>query len=106
MTVFSVSAAALSHAAARRDRKPPGGLELAEAVLATFYLARTIAHEKVGAVVREPFVEPKPGTDPDDAHGDVKRPTGEGLRYSVGELVTCTRCVGPWAASALTFGHV
>jgi hypothetical protein len=48
-----------------------------------------IAREKVGTWVREPFVEHVDG----EAH-----PEGRGLRRAVGELVTCTRCVGAWSA--------
>lgn len=105
VSTFGVAAAALTHAAVRRDRRPPGGLELAESAFATFFLARLVAHEKVGSVVREPFVEPVPGSDPEDARGAAKQPTGDGMRRTVGELVTCTRCLGPWAASIVTFGQ-
>ena len=104
-TTFAVGASALTHLATRRRRRDPDALEFVEAVLATFFLARLIAHEKAGSVVREPFVEPIPGTDPADGHGDLKQPTGGRLRYSIGELVTCTRCLGPWAAAAVTFSQ-
>ena len=30
------------------------------------------------------------------------RPKGTGVRYAVGELLTCTRCVGVWSALGLT----
>jgi hypothetical protein len=43
--------------------------------------------------VREPFVE---------EHPEGRRPKGSGLRYAVGELLTCTRCVGVWSALGLT----
>ena len=33
--------------------------------------------------------------------GDGKRPKGRRLRYAVGELMTCTRCMGAWSALAL-----
>ena len=33
--------------------------------------------------------------------GDDKRPKGRRLRYAVGELMTCTRCMGAWSALAL-----
>lgn len=104
-TAFAISASALAHQAIRRDREPPGGLELGESILATYFLARLVAKERIGSVLREPFVEPAPGTDPADGHGEAKQPTGDGLRRSIGELVTCTRCLGPWAAAALTFGQ-
>jgi hypothetical protein len=61
--------------------------------LATFALAKLVAKEKVDAWVREPFVEEHPGG---------REPKGEGLRYAVGELITCTRCVGVWSALGLT----
>ena len=59
---------------------------------ATFALAKLLVHEKVETWVRAPFVE-------EDAHG--KRPKGEGLRYAVGELLSCTRCIGAWSALGL-----
>jgi hypothetical protein len=61
--------------------------------LATFALAKLVAKEKVDAWVREPFVE---------EHAGGREPKGEGLRYAVGELITCTRCVGVWSALGLT----
>jgi len=60
--------------------------------LATFALAKLISKEKVESWVREPFVEETP-------HG--RRPKGTGMRYAVGELLTCTRCVGAWSSLAL-----
>ena len=32
----------------------------------------------------------------------ARRPKGTGVRYAVGELLTCTRCVGVWSALGLT----
>jgi hypothetical protein len=60
--------------------------------LATFALSKLIAKEKVESWVREPFVEETP-------HG--RRPKGTRLRYAVGELLTCTRCVGAWSSLGL-----
>ena len=59
---------------------------------ATFALAKLLVHEKVETWVRAPFVE-------EDADG--KRPKGEGIRYAVGELLSCTRCIGAWSALGL-----
>ena len=39
-----------------------------------------------------PFLE-------EDVHG--RRPRGRRLRYAVGELLNCTRCMGAWSALAL-----
>jgi hypothetical protein len=73
-----------------RARKDP--IELKELVpmsAATFALAKVIAKEKVGTWVREPFV--------DHVDGEAK-PEGRRLQRAIGELVTCTRCVGAWSA--------
>ncbi|MCW2956799.1 MAG: hypothetical protein JWO69_1668 [Thermoleophilia bacterium] len=104
--VFAVIFVGLMHAAARRGTKEPHAVELEEAVLATFFITRLVAREKIGSVVREPFVKPAPGTDPADAHGEAKEPAGTGVRYAIGELLTCTRCLGPWAAALITSGQV
>ena len=69
---------------------PITGPELIPLSAATFALAKVIAREKIGTWVREPFVEEEPF--------DGQRPAGRGIRRAVGELVTCTRCVGAWSA--------
>jgi hypothetical protein len=66
--------------------------ELIPIAMATFALAKVIAREKIGSWVREPFVEVENGE---------RRPRGTRLRRAVGELVTCTRCVGAWSALAV-----
>src|SRR5438067_5370945 len=72
---------------ARED--PISGRELVPIAAATFALSKVIAREKIGSWVREPFVEDPAG---------AKKPRGRRLRRAVGELVTCTRCVGAWSA--------
>lgn len=59
---------------------------------ATFALSKLLVHEKVETWVRAPFVEES---------ADGKRPKGQGLRYAVGELLSCTRCIGAWSALGL-----
>jgi hypothetical protein len=71
-------------------RNPIGAGELAPMAAATFTLSKVVAREKIGTWMREPFVE-------DDSGGD-RRPQGRRLRRAIGELVTCTRCVGAWSA--------
>jgi hypothetical protein len=80
--------------ARRRERELErfAGAELVPLGLATFAIAKTIAHERIGVWVREPFVEEE---------GGKRRPRGRRLRRVVGELVTCTRCVGAWSALGL-----
>jgi hypothetical protein len=89
----------------RRLARPPdttGALDLVLLCAATFKGARAISRERVGSVVREPFVETQ-GTK-EDAHAEtpvVERPAGQGLQRALGELVTCTRCAGTWVAAGL-----
>ena len=73
-------------------REPLSGAELVPLSAATFALAKLLARERIGSWVREPFVE--------DFEGG-RRPRGRRLRYAVGELLTCTRCVGAWGALSL-----
>jgi hypothetical protein len=73
------------------ERRIPGR-ELLPLGAATFALSKVIAREPIGAWVREPFVD-----DPVHPH----RPRGHRLQRAVGELVTCTRCVGAWSALGL-----
>jgi hypothetical protein len=73
----------------RHARDPISGRELIPISAATFALSKVVAREKIGSWMREPFV---------DQSGGERRPRGSGLRRAVGELVTCTRCVGAWSA--------
>ena len=79
-------------AASARSRDPIERAELLPLSAATFSLSRLIVHDKAESWLREPFVT-------DD--GEQKRPKGRRLRYAIGELMTCTRCMGAWSALAL-----
>jgi Protein of unknown function (DUF1360) len=73
----------------RAMRDPVGPAELLPLGAATFAVAKVVAREKIGTWVREPFVE-------DAVHGG--RPRGRRIERALGELVTCSRCVGAWSA--------
>ena len=78
-----------------RDPYEHTTLDLAALALATFKAARTLSDDEVTSFLREPFVEGR-------AHegGEDPRETG-GMRQAIGELVTCSRCVGTWIAAGL-----
>jgi hypothetical protein len=80
---------------AARDKgdEPVRSSEVLPLGLAAFALSKLVAKEKVDAWVREPFVE---------EHPEGRRPKGTGVRYALGEMLTCTRCVGVWSALGLT----
>src|SRR5580765_345741 len=71
-----------------RDPEEQRPLDLVVLGLATFKAARTISHDEVTSFLRDPFVE-------GEAHegGEDPLETGD-LRQAIGELVTCTRCIG------------
>lgn len=70
-------------------------LDLAVLSAATFKAARTVASDEILGFVREPFVQ-------GEAHEGKEEPveTG-GPRQAIGELLTCSRCIGTWAAAGL-----
>jgi Protein of unknown function (DUF1360) len=83
-----------------RDPQCQSALDLAVLALATFKTARTFAHDEVTSFIREPFVR-RP------AHGGGEAPVQSGgMEQAIGELVTCSRCVGTWAAAALASTQV
>jgi Protein of unknown function (DUF1360) len=62
---------------------------------ASFKAARTLARDEVTSFLREPFVE-------GEAHEGGEEPLETGdFRQAIGELVTCSRCGGTWAAAGL-----
>src|SRR3954465_6995213 len=69
----------------RHARDPISAGELIPISAATFALWEVVARERLGGWVREPFV---------DQSGGGRRPRGSGLQRAMGELVTCTRCIG------------
>jgi uncharacterized protein DUF1360 len=78
-----------------RDPREHDSLDLAVLAAATFKVARTISSDEVTSFMREPFVE-------GHAHGGDEAPLGTGdLRQAIGELVTCSRCIGTWVAAGL-----
>ena len=78
-----------------RDPREHSVLDLTILALASFKASRTSSNDEVTSFMREPFVEGRAkegGEDPVES-GD--------LRQAVGELVTCSRCIGTWVAAGL-----
>jgi hypothetical protein len=98
-TIFSTFAGgvALTSALSRRLGRDPQcstTLDLVALALATFKASRTLSHDKVTAFVRAPFVK-------GEAYEGGEEPVEGGMEQALGELVTCSRCVGTWAAGGL-----
>jgi hypothetical protein len=94
-----LAAAGLLARALGRDPLDHTALDLAVLGAATFKAARTIARDEVTSFIREPFVA-------GEAHegGEDPIPTGD-MRQAIGELVTCSRCIGTWVAAGLTMSQ-
>jgi hypothetical protein len=93
--VGGLAAAGALGRALDRDPREHDWLDLAALGTATFKASRTIASDEVTSFVREPFVEGKPHEGEDEP-----LETGD-LRQAIGELVTCSRCIGTWVAAGL-----
>ena len=83
-------------AARKRPRREMTAVDLALLGLATFKASRTVTRDRVTSFVREPFVE-------GEAYdGEDEKPTHETeMKQAIGELVTCTRCIGTWIGAGL-----
>ena len=90
----ALAGAGLLARALGRDAVEYRPIDLVVLGAATFKVARTISRDDVGSFIREPFVE-----------GEEPVETGD-LRQAIGELVTCSRCVGTWVAAGLTSTQV
>jgi hypothetical protein len=78
-----------------RDPREHRTLDLAVLALASFKASRTISNDEVTSFMRDPFVE---GTAKEGGEEPIE--SGD-LRQAVGELVTCSRCIGTWVAAGL-----
>jgi hypothetical protein len=102
MGVFAGGLAAAGALARALDRDPQCNTALDFAVLgaAAFKAARTLSHDEVTSFIRQPFVR-------GHAHsGEGEEPVEGGMEQAIGELVTCSRCVGTWVAAGLAVTQV
>ncbi|MDX6592028.1 MAG: hypothetical protein QOJ13_1224 [Gaiellales bacterium] len=93
--LFNVTYAALVvlfAARARSSRDTPSLAELPVLGLATFALSKAVAREKIGSWVREPLA---------DEHLSHAAHPLQRVGVVARDLVTCTRCIGAWAALGL-----
>src|SRR5438876_2005248 len=77
-----------------RDPQCQTALDFAVLAAASFKAARTLSHDEVTSFIRQPFVR-------GHAHGGGEEPVSGGMEQAIGELVTCTRCIGTWVAAGL-----
>jgi hypothetical protein len=97
MAAFAGGLAGAGALARALDRDPyeHTALDLTALSLATFKAARTLSNDEVTSFLREPLVE-------GHAHEGGEQPLEDGgMRQALGELVTCSRCIGTWVAAGL-----
>ena len=83
-----------------RDPQCQNALDLTVLAAASFKAARTLTRDGVSSFIREPFVR-------GHAHEGDEEPVATGdFHQAIGELVTCSRCVGTWAAAGLAATQV
>jgi hypothetical protein len=83
-------------------RRPRAG-DVALVGVGTFKVSRLLTTAAVTGFIRAPFVrfEGMEGvTTPKES------PRGRGMRRAVGQLLLCSKCMGPWVAAALVTGLV
>lgn len=99
--IFGAGMAGVGALASLRGRRPEHltALDLAILSAATFKAARTVAHDEVTSFLRAPFVQ-------GEAHEGDEEPLETGdARQAIGELLTCSRCIGMWAAAGVVGMH-
>ena len=99
--IFAAGMAGVGALAGLRGRHPEQltALDLAVLSAATFKAAHVVAHDEVTSFLRAPFVQ-------GEAHEGDEQPVEDGgLRQALGELLTCSRCVGMWAAAGAVGLH-
>jgi hypothetical protein len=92
--------------ARKTGRRIPERVETRDIALlgvATHKLSLLVAQDAITSPLRAPFTELQEKQSPKNLD---EKPRGEGLRRSLGELVTCKFCVGQWVASFFTYGLV
>ncbi len=102
-TLFATYAAATAVGVVTGVRRR-GGIPrptLADGVLiavAAFKLSRLVTKDKVTGFVRAPFTQ---WVEEGDGAEVNERPRGDGVRYAIGELLTCPFCCTQWTTTAL-----
>jgi hypothetical protein len=84
----------------------PFALSWLDAVLlafATMRMGRMMAFDKIAEPLRAPFTKTVPDR---NGAGSIVVPRGEGVRRSLGELLSCPICIGTWIAALFVYGYL
>ena len=81
-------------------------LDLCLLVFASFRLTRLIVYDTITEFLRAPFHDIVEETLEDGSTETYIEIKGEGLKYWIGELLSCHWCTGIWATSFLYAGYI
>jgi hypothetical protein len=99
MLTFAAGLGVVLFGVARRARWQPSILDVALLGVATHKLSRIVTKDFVTAPLRAPFTQRHETEGAGEVHDE---PRGSGLQSSIGYLLTCPYCVGPWFATGLS----
>lgn len=85
----------------RRARWQPGPLDTALLGVATHKLSRIVTKDFVTSPLRAPFTERRDAEGAGEVHDEPRQGQMGQMGRSVGYLLTCPYCVGPWLATGL-----
>jgi hypothetical protein len=71
--------------------------------LATYRLGHLVAYDRVMEPYRSPFARTVPDS---TGAGESVEAKGEGVRHTLGQLITCPICAGTWIAAGLVYALV
>jgi len=104
--VFNLGFAVFLLAARLTGRSLPQRVDAKDIALlgmATHKLSLVGSQDAIASPLRAPFTELEERKSPKKVD---EKPRGEGMRRSVGELLTCQFCLSVWVASLFTYGLV
>jgi hypothetical protein len=74
--------------------------------LASFRLTRLIVYDTITSFIRKPFHEIVEEQLPDGSMQTFLKVKGTGLKYWIGELLSCYWCTGIWSSAFLYLGYL
>jgi hypothetical protein len=103
--LFEAGFLAFCASQARREETLPERLparDIALMAVATQKVSRQVAKDKVTSFLRAPFVRYEGSAGPSEVD---EVPRGRGLRYALGELLTCPFCLSQWFSAGMVAAY-
>jgi hypothetical protein len=107
MAVFAALVSGAAGLAGVTGRRLPAGVGPWDVLLLAFgthKLSRTLTKDAVTSPLRAPFTRFREAGGPAEVMEEVRHT--DGLRHSIGELITCPFCLDIWIATGFTIGLV